>query len=120
VKTNNVIQTKSFAFAVKIVGVYRYLAEEKKEYVMSKQLLKSATSVGANVEESIGAQSRKDFLAKLSIAYKEARESRYWIKLLKTTGYLEAVPALELEQDVDELCRIIGSIQIATKKSIAS
>lgn len=119
-KTNNIVQSKSFAFAVKAVSVYRHLTEEKREYIMSKQMLKSATSVGANVEEAIGAQSRRDFIAKLSIAYKEARESRYWIKLLMATGYLEDILALELQHDVEELCRIIGSIQIATKKSMAS
>jgi len=72
-KTDNPIQTKSYAFALRIVKLYRYLCEGKKEFVLSKQIVRSATSIGANVEEVIGGQSRKDFLAKMSIAYKEAR-----------------------------------------------
>ena len=87
-KTDNVVQVKSYAFAIKIVATYRYLTEIKKEFVLSKQLLRSGTSIGANVEEAIGGQSEKDFFAKITIAYKEARESKYWIRLLKDTGYL--------------------------------
>jgi four helix bundle protein len=81
-KSDNIIQHKSFAFAIRIVNLYKYLTSEKKEFVLSKQLLRSGTSIGANIEESIGGQSEKDFLSKLSIAYKEARESIYWLKLL--------------------------------------
>ena len=81
-KKDNIIQKKSFAFAVRVVNLYKYLTTQKKEYVLSKQLLRSGTSVGANVEESIGGQSERDFLSKLSISYKEARESKYWLKLL--------------------------------------
>lgn len=84
----NIIQIKSYAFAVRIVKVYQYLCEEKKEYVLSKQLLRSGTSIGANIEEAIGGQSGKDFYAKLTIAYKEARETHYWIRLLTDTNYL--------------------------------
>ena len=72
-ETENPVREKSFAFAIRVVGLYKYLANEKKEYVLSKQLLKSGTSIGANVEEEIGGISRKDFRAKLSIAYREAR-----------------------------------------------
>ena len=74
-KGNNIIQDKSFAFAVRIVKAYQYLVSEKKEYVLSKQFLRSGTSIGANVEEAIGSQSIPEFLAKLSISYKEARET---------------------------------------------
>lgn len=87
-KSDNVVQSKSYSFAIRIVEVYKYLNSEKKEFVLSKQLLRSGTSIGANVEEAIGGQSRKDFFAKLTIAYKEARESHYWIRLLKDTNYL--------------------------------
>jgi four helix bundle protein len=87
-KTDNIIQQKSFAFAIRIVNTYKYLAYEKKEFVLSKLLLRSGTSIGANVEESIGAQSEKDFIHKLSISYKEARETKYWLKLLNETEYL--------------------------------
>lgn len=76
-KSDNIIRDKSFAFAVRIVNLYKFLTGEKKEYVLSKQLLRSGTSIGANVEESVGGQSEKDFLSKLSIAYKEARETVY-------------------------------------------
>ena len=101
---------KSYAFAVRIVKASRYLTEEKKAYVLSRQLLKSGTSIGANVEEAIGAQSKKDFFAKLSISYKEARESHYWLRLLRDTGFFEPKLAKSLLADADELLRIIGSI----------
>ena len=82
-KEDNLIQQKSFAFALRTVHLYRYLTNEKKEFVLAKQVLRSGTSVGANIEEAIGAQSQKDFLSKISIAYKEARETKYWLNLLK-------------------------------------
>jgi four helix bundle protein len=114
-KTNNIIQQKSFAFAIRIVNLYKFLTTEKKEYVLSKQLLRSGTSVGANIEESIGGQSDKDFLSKISIAYKEARESVYWLKLLQATDYLSEEQADSLLKDAEELCKIIGKIQITIK-----
>ena len=85
-KNDNVIQIKSYAFAVKIIKIYQFLANDKKEFVLSKQLLRSGTSIGANIEEAIGGQSSKDFYAKLTIAYKEARETHYWIRLLRDTN----------------------------------
>lgn len=88
--------------------------------MLSKQLLRSGTSVGANVEEAIGGQSEKDFLSKLSIAYKEARESKDWLKLLKATNYLDQEQANSLFNDTKELCKIIGSIQITVKKKIGN
>ncbi|HLF64189.1 MAG TPA: four helix bundle protein [Saprospiraceae bacterium] len=117
-KTENVIQTKSFAFAIRVVSAYQFLTKQGNEYVLSKQLLRSGTSVGANVEEAIGGQSRRDFFAKMSIAYKEAREAVYWIRLLEATGYIPKIEAQSLMTDAEELCKIIGSIQISTKKSI--
>ena len=87
-KKDNVIQIKSYDFAVRIVKLYKHLSQEKREFILSKQLLRSGTSIGANVEQAIGVQSRKDFFAKLTIAYKEARESHYWIRLLKDTDFL--------------------------------
>ena len=109
-KQENIIQTKSYDFAIKVVNLYRFLSEEKREFVLSKQLLRSGTSIGANVEEGIGGQSAKDFFAKLNIAYKEARETHYWLRLLKDTGYLGADKATDYLNDCDELLRIIGSI----------
>ena len=85
----NIIQTKSYDFALKIVKLHRSLVENKKEFVLSKQLLRSGTSIGANIEEAIGGQSEKDFYAKLTISYKEARETKYWIRLLKDSEYLD-------------------------------
>jgi four helix bundle protein len=110
-KKNNVVQIKSYAFAVRIVKVYQFLCEQKKEFVLSKQLLRSGTSIGANIEEAIGGQSEKDFFAKLTISYKEARETHYWIRLLKDTNYLTEEQANNLLKDADELLRIIGSFQ---------
>lgn len=117
-KKNNIIQEKSFSFAVRVVNLYKYLTAEKKEYVLSKQLLRSGTSVGANIEESIGGQSERDFLSKLSISYKEARESKYWLKLLLATDYLKKEQANSLINDAEELCKIIGSIQVTMKNKI--
>ena len=115
-KANNVIQEKSFAFAIRITKVYQYLTSEKKEFVLSKQLLRSGTSIGANIEESIGGQSEIDFLHKVTISYKEARETIYWIKLLKATDYLKKEEAESLLADATEICRILAKIQITIKK----
>ena len=114
-KQDNIIQEKSFAFAVRIVNLYKYLCEEKKEFVLSKQILRSGTSIGANVEESIGGQSDKDFFAKLTIAYKEARETVYWLKLLLATDYLNQEQADSLLKDAEEICKILGKIQLTIK-----
>ena len=114
-KGDNIVQNKSFSFAIRIVGVYKYLTIEKKEFVLSKQLLRAGTSIGANIEESIGGQSGKDFLSKISISYKEARETIYWLKLLEATEYLNNLEAKSLLEDAEELCRILGKIQITLK-----
>ena len=116
-KKDNIIQIKSYDFAVRIVKLYKHLSQEKKEFVLSKQLLRSGTSIGANVEEAIGGQSRKDFYAKLTISYKEARESHYWIRLLRDTEYLTSKATESLLFDVDEILKIIGSIQKSIRNS---
>lgn len=116
-KKNNVIQIKSYDFAVKSVMLCKEIMNKEKEYVLSKQLLRSATSIGANVEEAIGGQSRRDFFAKLTIAYKEARETHYWIRLLKDTKYILKERADEMIADVEEILRIIGSIQRTIRNS---
>lgn len=110
-KNGNIVQTKSYAFAIRIVNAYKYLIQEQNEYVLSKQLLRSGTSIGANIEEAIGGQSKKDFVAKLGIAYKEARETDYWLRILRNIGYLTAEQSQSLLQDSDELLKIIGSIR---------
>jgi four helix bundle protein len=114
-KSDNIIQTKSFAYAIRIVKLYQYLCEEKKEYFLSKQLLRSGTSIGANIEESIGGQSDKDFISKLSIAYKEARETIYWLKLLRATSYLTKEQVESMLNDGEEICKILGKIQVTMK-----
>ena len=106
---DNTLKTKSFYFAVQIVELYKHLTTERKEFVLSKQILRCGTSIGANVEEAIGGQSEADFMSKLSIAYKEARETSYWLRLLQETKYIEPVEAKKYMELCDELQRIMGS-----------
>ncbi|MBS1765630.1 MAG: four helix bundle protein [Bacteroidetes bacterium] len=113
----NIIQQKSFAFAIRIVNAYKYVTEQKKEFILSKQLLRSGTSIGANVEEATGGQSKKDFIAKISISYKEARETKYWLNLLTATDYLDEKLSKSLIDDAEELCKILSSILLTTKQS---
>ena len=101
---------KSFEFAVRIVNLCKYLRYKKKEFVLSKQLLRSGTSIGANVHEGRRAQSRADFLAKMSIALKEANETYYWLKLLYRTEYLSKEEYLSMDADIDEVLRILTAI----------
>jgi len=116
-RENNVVQQKSFQFALKSIRLYQLL-KDKNEFAISKQLLKSGTSVGANIEEALGAQSTRDFLAKISIAYKEARETHYWLKLLVESKMLELNQIDDTLDRCDELLRLIGSIQKTLKKKI--
>jgi four helix bundle protein len=106
----NVIVKKSFAFAVRAVKLYQFLVKEKGEFVLSKQMMRSATSIGANVEEAEGAISKADFTNKISIAYKEARETHYWIRLLHATDYLDKIGFDAIVHDSEELCRILRAI----------
>lgn len=110
------MQEKSFDFALKIIGLYKRLIE-KGEYVLSKQLLKAGTSIGANVEEGIAAQSRRDFLSKMSIAAKEAREARYWLRLMDQTR-IAKIDYTDYLQDVDRLIRVLTSIVKTTAGSL--
>ncbi len=112
---NNVLRSKSYQFALEVIQVYKNLNERKNEYVLSKQLLRAGTSIGANVEEAIGGHTTKDFVCKIAIAYKEAREANYWIRLLKDSDYLDAATALRLEDLSMELIRIMAKIQITVK-----
>ena len=113
---DNLIQEKSFAFAIRIVKAYQVLTVRNKEYILSKQLLRSGTSIGANIEEAVGAQSRADFLAKLSIGYKEARETQFWIRLLSATDYLTEVEQISLLNDLDQILKTLTSIRLTTKE----
>ena len=101
---------KSYDFALRTAKLYLFLREEKKEFEMSKQILRSGTSIGANVEEAIGGQSRKDFASKLGIAYKEARETKFWLRLLTDTKLITPAVSSSMLNDCEELLRILGSI----------
>lgn len=114
---NNPVLTKSYNFALKIIEVYKVLSGNK-EYVLSKQVLRSGTSIGANVEEGTGGHTLRDFAAKFSIAYKEARESRYWLKLLRDSNYLTPEIANARISDCERLIRLIGAILRTTKQKI--
>ncbi|MBM1105654.1 four helix bundle protein [Aurantibacter crassamenti] len=106
----NPLADKSYAFALQIVKVYKFIINDKKEYVISKQLLRSGTSIGANIAEANGAISTADFSAKISIAYKESLETKYWLRLLKDADYLIEPRAQELIENADELSRIMFAI----------
>lgn len=105
-----IIEIKSFEYAIRIVNLYRYLCDEKKEYILSKQLLKSGTSIGANVSEAQRGQSKNDFYAKYNIALKEAYETHYWIRLLYATNYLDEKEFSSLESDIKEIMAILVAI----------
>ena len=106
---DSVLLEKSKAFAVRAVKLYQYLERRKKEYVLSKQVLRSGTSIGANVHEAIYGQSRSDFTAKMSIALKEAVETEYWLDLLSKTGYLSDRQYGSMREDVSELAKMLTS-----------
>ncbi|MNJ86234.1 hypothetical protein D3C87_37250 [compost metagenome] len=116
----NIIQKKSFDFAVQIVETYKHLAHEKKEFILSKQLLRSGTSIGANISEAVRGQSSKDFIHKLQISRKETSETLYWLKLLQTTSYLKTDIATKLIQSCEELLRILTSIIKTTELKLST
>jgi four helix bundle protein len=117
--TGNVVREKRFLFAARIVNLARYLCNNHREYVLSKQLVRSGTSIGANTEEALAGQSRKDFIAKMAIASKEARETGYWIRLLIATGYLKEERAAErtLQSDCEELTKLLTSIVTTSQEN---
>ena len=114
---NNAIEEKSFQFAVRIVKLCRYLCDEKKEFILSKQLLRTGTSIGANIAESQQAQSRPDFISKLCIALKEASETNYWLRLLRATDYLSETEYRTMIVQCKELERLLTSILKSAKPS---
>jgi four helix bundle protein len=120
-RRGNVVQDKSFEFAVRIVKAYQYLTSKKREFILSKQMLRSGTSIGANVSEANGAISKADFSSKISIAYKECLETKYWISLLKRTGFIEGKAHDSLYAEADEIGRILFAILKTTRiKSISN
>ena len=108
--SNSISVEKSFDFAVQIVNLYKVLTVEKREYVLSKQLLRSGTSIGANISEAQRGQSKADFVAKMSIALKEANETDYWLRLLYKTDYVSETQFESLNADINELIRILTAI----------
>lgn len=115
---DNVIHSKSYAFAIRIVNAYKFLIQSQHEYVLSKQLLRSGTAIGALVAEAHHAQSRPDFLNKMNIALKEANETSYWLSLLKDTKYLEQKNYESISKDCDELVALLVSIVKSMKTSL--
>ena len=122
VESSKVLE-KSFDFAVRVVRLYQFLTQEHKEYVLSKQLLRCGTSIGANINEAQAGQSKADFIAKMSIASKESRETKYWLDLLCVTGYLDSEQphVVSLLEQTDELIKMLTKIvktsQLKTKHS---
>ncbi|KFL33541.1 MULTISPECIES: four helix bundle protein [unclassified Sulfurospirillum] len=116
-KQENIILDKSFTFAVRIIKLYKYLCDEKKEYILSKQLLRCGTSIGANINEAQAGQSKNDFISKMSIASKEARETKYWIDLLVETHYLNISEKYvqSITHAIEEIIKITTSIVKSTQ-----
>ncbi|MCR5151443.1 MAG: four helix bundle protein [Clostridiales bacterium] len=114
-KDENIIVEKSKAFALRIIKLYRYLSAEKQEYVLSKQILRSGTSVGANVREAERGQSKADFYAKMNIALKEISETEYWLELLHESDYIDSNSFESIHSDCDEIIRILTSITKSQK-----
>jgi len=113
---DNIIVKKSYSFALEIIKIYKFLINEKKEYVISKQMLRSGTSIGANIHEAIASESKKDFIHKLGIAVKEARETSYWLNLSKDSDYVSDEQFKNLNSNCDEVIRILNSIILTTKE----
>ena len=111
----NIIEKKSFDFAIRIVRLYKYLCDKKKEFVLSKQLLRSGTSIGANVAEAQQAQSKADFISKISIALKETTETKYWLRLLNATDYLSDIETKIILADCVEIEKILTTILKSSK-----
>ena len=116
-KKENVIRKKSFNFAVRAINLYKVLSNERKEFILSKQLLRSGTSIGANVREALNAESISDFIHKLAIAQKECDETCYWLELLHETKYINESEFNSVHNDTSELLKIIRSIILSSKNN---
>ena len=114
---DNIIREKSYAFAIRIVNAYKFLTGSKREFVLSKQMLRSGTAIGALVSEAIHAQSKADFLNKMNIALKEANETEYWLSLLRDTDYIENGQYVSISGDCKELIALLVSI-VKSMKSV--
>lgn len=113
---DNVVADKSKNFAIRIIKFYKYLCDEKKEFVLSKQILRSGTSIGANIRESKNAQSKADFISKMNIALKEADETAYWMELLWESGIIEKSQVIDLYELNTELIKLLTAIIKSSKK----
>jgi four helix bundle protein len=111
----NILKDKSYGFALRIIKAYKFLSQEQREFVLSKQMLRSGTSVGALIREAEHAQSKADFINKLNIGLKEANETEYWLMLLKDSGFIDEKSFLSIHQDCAELIRLLISIVKTTK-----
>ncbi|SCY96004.1 four helix bundle protein [Flavobacterium anhuiense] len=118
--TDNIIKTKSFSFALRIIKLFQFLKDDKKEYVLSKQLLRSGTAIGALIRESEQAESKKDFIHKLAIAQKEANETDYWLELLFQSHYLNETQFRSIKADIIEINKILASIIITSKQKLST
>lgn len=116
--SNSITAEKSYKFAIRVVNLYKWLCENKKEFVLSKQLLRSGTSIGSLLKEAEHAQSKLDVLNKVNIALKEANETLYWLMLLKDTDYISIKEYESINQDATELVKMLASIVKTTKKNI--
>lgn len=114
----SLVYNKAFKFAVRIVNLYKHLCKEKNEYILSKQVLRSGTSIGANVKEGLFAQSKRDFLSKMNIALKESSETMYWLDLLIATNYVDANASKTIIIECEELSKILVSIVKTTKQNL--
>jgi len=114
----NIVAVKSYAFAIRIVKLYKHLSQEKKEFVLSKQMLRSGTAIGALIKEAEHAQSKADFLNKMNVALKEANETEYWLMLMKDTEYLNETEFQSLKKDCSEILKLLISIVKSTKTSL--
>lgn len=119
-REDNPVKLKSEAFALRIFNLYKFLSQNKGEYIISKQILRSGTSIGANVTEALCGISRKDFLAKMYIAFKECVETQYWLTLLYKTELITAYGYFSLNKDCEELRKILSSITKSTSQNLNS
>lgn len=114
--SNSIVAEKSKQFAIRIINLYKHLCSAKSEYILSKQILRSGTSIGANVREALNAQSKNDFISKMSVALKEAGETEYWLELLHETDYITDSEYASISADCAEINKILISIVKTSKK----
>ena len=117
-RNRSIIEEKSYKFALRIIKLYRYLTEEKKEFVLSKQILRCGTSIGANVKEALQGESKGDFIHKLNISLKEASETEYWLNLLKDSGYIDSKSFESVSSECIESIKLLTSIIKTSRKNL--